>query len=186
MVALMAAVTDEVNETAGMSSLALTAAETGHLVFGTLHSNSAPKTVDRIIDVFPSSDKEMIRAMLSGSLQGVVSQSLMRRVNGGRVAAHEILVGTNAVRNLIRENKIPQLYSMMQTGLRYGMVTMEDSVRDLVEAGIVSEEEALSTLAAVSEGGEDITLGHGHASDEGENDLPSGDGSGGDQGSYSF
>lgn len=173
-------------------SLALTAAETGHLVFGTLHSNSAPKTIDRIIDVFPSSDKEMIRAMLSGSLQGVVSQSLMRRVNGGRVAAHEILVGTNAVRNLIRENKIPQLYSMMQTGLRYGMVTMEDSVRDLVEAGIVSEEEAMSTLAAVSESGEDITLGHGHASDEGDSEMSSGEdhggmmGGSGDQGSYSF
>lgn len=95
-------------------SLALTAAETGHLVFGTLHSNSAAKTIDRIIDVFPTGDKDMIRAMLSSSLQGVIAQTLLKRKGGGgRIAAFEVLVGTNAVRNLIRENQIPQMYSMI-------------------------------------------------------------------------
>lgn len=129
-------------------SLALTAAETGHLVFGTLHSSSAAKTVDRIIDVFPTGDKEMIRAMLASSLQGVVAQTLLKKVGGkGRVAAFEILVGTNAVRNLIRENQIPQMYSMIQTGSRYGMITMEDSVHDLLERGIIDEDEARVVLA---------------------------------------
>ncbi len=136
-------------------SLALTAAETGHLVFGTLHSSSAAKTIDRIIDVFPTGDKEMIRAMLSSSLQGVVAQSLLRRKGGeGRVAAFEVLVGTNAVRNLIRENQIPQMYSMIQTGSRYGMVTMEDSVNSLLDQGIIDEEEARAALMkATDEGG---------------------------------
>ncbi|MFP4312903.1 MAG: type IV pilus twitching motility protein PilT [Alphaproteobacteria bacterium] len=123
-------------------SLALTAAETGHLVFGTLHSNSAAKTVDRIIDVFPTGDKEMIRAMLASSLQGVIAQTLLKKQGGGRVGAYEILVGTNAVRNLIRENQIPQLFSMMQTGSRYGMITMEEAIKDLYEAGIISKDEA--------------------------------------------
>ncbi len=128
-------------------SLALTAAETGHLVFGTLHSNSANKTVDRIVDVFPSEDKEMIRAMLASSIQGVVSQTLLKRADGGgRVGAFEIMVGTNAVRNLIRENQIPQIYSMIQTGSRYGMITMEDAVRDLLESGIIDEDEAHRVL----------------------------------------
>lgn len=128
-------------------SLALTAAETGHLVFGTLHSNSAAKTIDRIIDVFPSGDKEMVRAMLSSSLQGVVAQTLLRRAEGGgRVGAYEILVGTSAVRNLIRENQIPQMYSMMQTGSRYGMTTMEDAVKSLLEAGIINKDEARRVL----------------------------------------
>ena len=132
-------------------SLALTAAETGHLVFGTLHSNSAAKTVDRIIDVFPTGDKDMVRTMLASSLQGVVAQTLIRRADGqGRVGAFEILVGTNAVRNLIRENQIPQMYSMMQTGSRYGMVTREDSIKDLKETGIISEEEAEAALAVAS------------------------------------
>lgn len=136
-------------------SLALTAAETGHLVFGTLHSSSAAKTIDRIIDVFPTGDKEMIRAMLSSSLQGVVAQSLLRRKGGeGRVAAFEVLVGTNAVRNLIRENQIPQMYSMIQTGSRYGMVTMEDSVNSLLDQGIIDDEEARAALMkATDEGG---------------------------------
>ena len=136
-------------------SLALTAAETGHLVFGTLHSSSAAKTIDRIIDVFPTGDKEMIRAMLSSSLQGVVAQSLLRRKGGeGRVAAFEVLVGTNAVRNLIRENQIPQMYSMIQTGSRYGMVTMEDSVNSLLDQGIIDEDEARAALMkATDEGG---------------------------------
>lgn len=123
-------------------SLALTAAETGHLVFGTLHSSSAPKTIDRIIDVFPGGDKEMIRAMLSNSLQGVIAQSLLAKIGGGRVGAFEILVGSNAVRNLIRENQISQLYSMMQTGSRYGMITMEDSIKDLFEADMIDRSEA--------------------------------------------
>jgi twitching motility protein PilT len=123
-------------------SLALTAAETGHLVFGTLHSNTAAKTIDRIIDVFPAAEKEMVRAMLSSSIQGVVAQTLLKKEGGGRVAAHEIMVGTNAVRNLIRENQLAQIYSMIQTGARYGMQTMEDSISDLVTAGLVSEETA--------------------------------------------
>ncbi len=129
-------------------SLALTAAETGHLVFGTLHSSSAAKTIDRIIDVFPTGDKEMIRSMLASSLQGVVAQTLLKRATGkGRVAAFEILVGTNAVRNLIRENQIPQMYSMIQTGSRYGMITMEESVHNLLEQGIIDDEEATIVLA---------------------------------------
>jgi len=128
-------------------SLALTAAETGHLVFGTLHSNSASKTIDRIIDVFPTGDKEMVRAMLASSLQGVVAQTLLKRADGsGRVGAYEVLIGTNAVRNLIRENQVAQLYSMIQTGSRYGMVTMEDAVEALVEQGLVAKEEARRCL----------------------------------------
>ncbi len=123
-------------------SLALTAAETGHLVFGTLHSNSAAKTIDRIIDVFPASEKEMVRSMLSGSLQGVVTQQLLRTVDGGRMAAHEIMIGTPAVRNLIRENQLAQIYSMIQTGSRYGMQTMQDSISDLLTEGKVTAEAA--------------------------------------------
>jgi len=122
-------------------SLALTAAETGHLVLGTLHTTSAPKTIDRIIDVFPGSDKDMVRAMLSESLQAVISQVLLKRTGGGRVAAHEIMVGTPAVRNLIRENKVPQIISMLQTGQRFGMQTMRDCVQRLVDEGTVSESE---------------------------------------------
>lgn len=128
-------------------SLALTAAETGHLVFGTLHANSAAKTIDRVIDVFPTGDKGMVRAMLSGSLQGVIAQSLLTRADGGgRVGAFEILVGTNAVRNLIRENQIVQMYSMMQTGSRYGMVTMEDAIGKLYEDGVIDRDEARRAL----------------------------------------
>lgn len=122
-------------------SLALKAAETGHLVFGTMHANSAAKTVDRIIEVFPSNDKEMIRSMLAGSLQGVVAQKLLKKAGGGRVGAFEILVGTNAVRNLIRENNLAQIHSMMQTGARFGMTTMEDSLKGLLAAGIITQEE---------------------------------------------
>lgn len=128
-------------------SLALTAAETGHLVLATLHSSSAAKTIDRIIDVFPTGDKSMVRAMLANSLQGVVSQTLLRRADGtGRVGAFEVLVGTNAVRNLIRENQIPQIYSLMQTGSRFGMKTMEDAINDLYEGGIVEKSEARTAL----------------------------------------
>jgi twitching motility protein PilT len=136
-------------------ALALTAAETGHLVFGTLHSSTAAKTIDRIIDVFPAAEKEMVRAMLSSSIQGVISQVLLPRRGGGRVAAHEIMVGTNAVRNLIRENQLAQIYSMIQTGARYGMQTMEDSINDLVLSEIVSKETADAALRDVAEEGED-------------------------------
>jgi twitching motility protein PilT len=135
-------------------SLALTAAETGHLVMGTLHTSSAAKTVDRIIDVFPAGDKEMVRAMVAGSLQAVISQVLLKRKGGGRAAAHEIMVGTNAVRNLIRENKVPQIYSMIQVGQRYGMQTMEDSIRKLVESGTVDASEAGDMLKNLA--GDDI------------------------------
>ncbi|MEQ1888541.1 MAG: type IV pilus twitching motility protein PilT [Alphaproteobacteria bacterium] len=123
-------------------SLALTAAETGHLVMGTLHTSSAVKTIDRIIDVFPAGDKEMVRAMLSTSLEAVVAQALLRRQGGGRVAAHEIMMATPAIRNLIRENKIPQIYSMMQMGHKFGMQTMADALETLRTAGVVAPEEA--------------------------------------------
>ena len=132
-------------------SLALTAAETGHLVLATLHASTAAKAVDRIIDVFPTGDKPMARTMLAGSLQGVVAQTLLPKLEGGRVGAFEIMVGTNAVRNLIRENQVPQIYSMIQTGSRYGMITMEDYVQGLVEAGSIDKETAHHTLAQVHE-----------------------------------
>lgn len=135
-------------------SLALTAAETGHLVFGTLHSNSAAKTIDRIIDVFPASEKEMVRSMLSGSLQGVITQQLLRTVEGGRAAAHEIMIGTSAVRNLIRENQLAQIYSMIQTGSRYGMQTMQDSVSDLLAAGKITPETARDAMRDSTEDAE--------------------------------
>ncbi|MAZ76885.1 MAG: type IV pili twitching motility protein PilT [Micavibrio sp.] len=134
-------------------SLALTAAETGHLVFGTLHSSTAPKTVDRIIDVFPAADKEMARSMLASSLQGVVAQQLLKRQEGGRVGAFEILIGTNAVKNLVRENQIPQVYSMMQTGSRYGMITMEEAVNNLLQQGTITQEEAMKALAKADDEG---------------------------------
>jgi twitching motility protein PilT len=124
-------------------SLALTAAETGHLVFGTLHTSSAAKTVDRVIDVFPAAEKEMVRAMLSESLRAVISQSLLKTSDGkGRVAAHEIMIGTPAIRNLIRENKVAQMYSMMQTGQQHGMQTLDQCLLDLVRGNKVSIEEA--------------------------------------------
>jgi len=126
--------------------LALTAAETGHLVLGTLHTNSAPKTIDRIIDVFPANDKEMVRGMLSVSLEGVITQALLKRKDNGRVAAHEIMLGTPAVRNLIREAKVPQLYSLIQMGSKLGMRTMKDSLYELLSQGIISEQTARSIL----------------------------------------
>ncbi len=135
-------------------SLALTAAETGHLVFATLHANSAAKTVDRIIDVFPTGDKEMVRAMLSNSLEGVIAQTLLKKADdSGRVGVFEVLVGTNAVRNLIRENQVPQIYSMMQTGSRYGMITMEESINNLLEQGQITASEARVVLARASDEG---------------------------------
>src|ERR1700740_2304722 len=122
--------------------LALTAAETGHLVFGTLHTSSAAKTIDRVVDVFPAAEKEMVRAMLSESLRAVISQTLMKRVGGGRIAAHEIMIGTPAIRNLIREGKIAQMYSAIQTGQKEGMQTLDSCLQALVTKGVVSKEEA--------------------------------------------
>jgi len=122
--------------------LALSAAETGHLVFGTLHTSSAAKTIDRIVDVFPADEKEMVRAMLSESLRAVISQTLLKKVGGGRVAAHEIMVGTPAIRNLIRENKIAQMYSAIQTGHQFGMQTLDQCLQSLVQRGLVSRNDA--------------------------------------------
>ncbi len=117
--------------------LALTAAETGHLVLATLHTNSAAKTIDRLIDVFPAGEKDMIRAMLSESLRAVIAQTLIRRIGGGRIAAQEIMVCTPAIRNLIRENKVPQIYSAIQTGKAVGMRTMEQHLVELAEAQLI-------------------------------------------------
>jgi twitching motility protein PilT len=122
--------------------LALSAAETGHLVLGTLHTSSAAKTVDRIVDVFPGSEKDMVRTMWSEGLRAVISQSLLKRKGGGRIAAHEIMIATPAIRNLIRENKIAQMYSAIQTGQKDGSQTLEQCLRDLVKRGLVSAEEA--------------------------------------------
>ncbi|BAU58203.1 type IV pilus twitching motility protein PilT [Halorhodospira halochloris] len=124
--------------------LALTAAETGHLVFGTLHTSSAPKTVDRIIDVFPAAEKTMVRSMLSESLEAVISQTLIKKVGGGRVAAHEIMLGTSAIRNLIREDKVAQMYSSIQTGQSMGMQTLDQSLQKLVQTGQITREDAKS------------------------------------------
>ncbi|MBF0416074.1 MAG: type IV pilus twitching motility protein PilT [Magnetococcales bacterium] len=122
--------------------LALSAAETGHLVFGTLHTTSAAKTIDRIVDVFPAAEKDMIRTMLSESLRAVISQSLLKKKGGGRIAAHEILVGTHAIRNLIRENKVAQMYSSIQTGRNFGMQTLEQCLQDLVDKKLITKEAA--------------------------------------------
>jgi twitching motility protein PilT len=122
--------------------LALTAAETGHLVFGTLHTSSAAKTIDRIIDVFPAAEKEMIRSMLSESLQAVISQTLLKKTSGGRTAAWEIMIGTPAIRNLIREAKIAQMYSAIQTGRKDGMQTLDQHLDELVSRGMISRQTA--------------------------------------------
>ena len=124
--------------------LALSAAETGHLVFGTLHTSSAAKTIDRVVDVFPAAEKDMIRAMLSESLRAVISQTLLKKNGGGRVAAHEIMIGTPAIRNLIRENKIAQMYSAIQTGQQFGMQTLDQNLQELVQKNIVSRTDARS------------------------------------------
>ena len=122
--------------------LALTAAETGHLVFGTLHTTSAAKTIDRVIDVFPAQEKDMVRSMLSESLEGIISQTLLKRPKGGRIAAHEIMVGTPAIRNLIREDKVAQMYSAIQTGASFGMQTMDQCLQELMKKGLISREAA--------------------------------------------
>ena len=128
--------------------LAMTAAETGHLVFGTLHTSSAAKTIDRIIDVFPAEEKEMMRAMLSESLRAVISQTLLKTKDGtSRVAAHEIMVGTPAIRNLIREGKVAQMYSAIQTGAQLGMQTLDQNLMELVKRNVVSREEARNKAA---------------------------------------
>ncbi|MBT3047272.1 MAG: type IV pilus twitching motility protein PilT [gamma proteobacterium symbiont of Ctena orbiculata] len=122
--------------------LALTAAETGHLVFGTLHTSSAAKTIDRIIDVFPAGEKSMVRSMLSESLRSVIAQTLLKKIGGGRIAAWEIMIGTPAIRNLIREDKVAQMYSAIQTGQAAGMQTMDQALKDLVARGVVSRLDA--------------------------------------------
>ncbi|MEM1402066.1 MAG: type IV pilus twitching motility protein PilT [Pseudomonadota bacterium] len=122
--------------------LALTAAETGHLVFGTLHTTSAAKTIDRVIDVFPAAEKDMVRSMLSESLQAVISQTLLKRTAGGRVAAHEIMRATSAIRNLIREDKVAQMYSAIQTGQAVGMQTMDQCLKDLLDKRIINRDVA--------------------------------------------
>lgn len=123
--------------------LALTAAETGHLVFGTLHTTSAPKTIDRIVDVFPAAEKDMVRSMISSSLQAIISQTLLKRVQGGRVAAHEILIGTNAIRSMIKENKLAQMRSALQTGAADGMQTLDQSLQKLMTLGHISRDTAI-------------------------------------------
>ncbi len=122
--------------------LALTAAETGHLVFGTLHTTSAAKTIDRVVDVFPAEEKAMVRSMLSESLQSVISQTLIKKIGGSRVAAHEIMIGTPAIRNLIREDKVAQMYSAIQTGGSLGMQTLDMCLKGLVAKGLISRENA--------------------------------------------
>jgi twitching motility protein PilT len=125
-------------------SLALTASETGHLVFGTLHTSSAPKTIDRIIDVFPAGEKPMVRSMLSESLRAVISQALLKKKGGGRMAVHEIMVGIPAIRNLIREDKVAQMYSSIQTGASYGMQTLDQALLEVIKKGSVTREEAVT------------------------------------------
>ena len=122
--------------------LALTAAETGHLVFGTLHTTSAAKTIDRVVDVFPAEEKSMVRSMLSESLQAVISQTLLKKIGGGRVAAHEIMLGTPAIRNLIREDKVAQMYSAIQTGGSLGMQTLDSCLKGLLAKGLISRDSA--------------------------------------------
>ncbi len=127
--------------------LALSAAETGHLVFGTLHTSSAAKTIDRIVDVFPAAEKSMVRSMLSESLRAVISQTLLKRIGGGRIAAHEIMIGTPAIRNLIREDKVAQMYSAIQTGQSQGMQTLDQNLKTILAQGLISKEEALKKAA---------------------------------------
>ncbi len=122
--------------------LALTAAETGHLVFGTLHTSSAAKTIDRIVDVFPATEKDMVRSMLSESLRAVISQTLCRKIGGGRIAAHEIMLGSPAIRNLIREDKVAQMYSAIQTSQNVGMQTLDQCLKEVQAKGLISKEEA--------------------------------------------
>ena len=127
--------------------LALTAAETGHLVFGTLHTTSAAKTIDRVIDVFPAAEKTMVRSMLSESLRAVIAQTLMKKVGGGRIAAWEIMIGTPAIRNLIREDKVAQMYSAIQTGNAVGMTTLDQYLQDILSKGLITKQDARAKAA---------------------------------------
>ncbi len=127
--------------------LALSAAETGHLVFGTLHTSSAAKTIDRIVDVFPAAEKSMVRSMLSESLKAVISQTLLKRIGGSRIAAHEIMIGTQAIRNLNREDKVAQMYSAIQTGQNVGMQTLDQNLKGLLAQGLVTKDEAKKKAA---------------------------------------
>ncbi len=127
--------------------LALSAAETGHLVFGTLHTSSAAKTIDRIVDVFPAAEKSMVRSMLSESLKAVIAQTLLKKIGGGRIAAHEIMIGTPAIRNLIREDKVAQMYSAIQTGQSVGMQTLDQNLKALLSQGAVAKDEAQKKAA---------------------------------------
>lgn len=127
--------------------LALTAAETGHLVFGTLHTSSAAKTIDRIIDVFPGDEKQLVRSMLSESLRAVIAQTLLKKIGGGRTAAWEIMIGTSAIKNLIREDKVAQMYSAIQTGRAHGMQTLDGHLKELVKANLVDYDQARSKAA---------------------------------------
>ena len=128
--------------------LALSAAETGHLVFGTLHTSSAAKTIDRIVDVFPAAEKAMVRSMLSESLKAVISQTLLKKIGGGRIAAHEIMIGTPAIRNLIREDKVAQMYSAIQTGQNIGMQTLDQNLKSMLSQGLVTKDEAQRKAAS--------------------------------------
>ena len=138
------------------TQLALTAAETGHLVFATLHTASAPKTIDRIIDIFPPEQQAQIRVMLSESLKGVIAQTLCRKIGGGRVAALEVLLTNGAISNLIREGKTFQIPSMMQVGRAQGMISLNDALAELVKKGLVAPEEAI--LRAVDKAGFEALL----------------------------
>ena len=124
--------------------LAMTAAETGHLVFGTLHTSSAAKTLDRVVDVFPAGEKSMVRSMLSESLRAVISQTLLKKTGGGRIACHEIMVGTPAIRNLIREDKVAQMYSAIQTGQAHGMQTLDQDMQDKLRKSLISKKDAVA------------------------------------------
>ena len=121
---------------------AATAAETGHFVLATLHTANAVRTVNRMIGAFPSNEQDQVRAMLSESLRAVISQALLKRVGGGRIAAHEIMIGTPAIRNLIREGKVAQMYSAIQTGIKEGMQTLDQCLQDLLSKGVIPKEEA--------------------------------------------
>jgi len=127
--------------------LALTAAETGHLVFGTLHTTSASKTIDRVIDVFPAAEKTMVRSMLSESLRAVIAQTLLKKIGGGRIAAWEIMIGTPAIRNLIREDKVAQMYSAIQTGNAVGMTTLDQYLTDILQKGLITKQDARAKAA---------------------------------------
>ena len=126
---------------------AVNAAELGILVFGTLHTSSAAKTIDRIVDVFPAAEKEMVRSMLSESLRAVISQTLLKKIGGGRIAAWEIMIGTPAIRNLIREDKVAQMYSAIQTGNAVGMTTLDQYLTDILQKGLITKQDARAKAA---------------------------------------